>query len=54
MREAKQKLNIKIEGAAGVALASCKLDANNRKGLTAAVIICGGNISDEKFNDVTT
>jgi len=50
MREAEEKLGIRIEGAAGVALAACQLDAEKRKDKIAAVIICGGNISEDKFN----
>ena len=52
MREAHEELGIRIEGSAGVALAACINDSARRGDKTAAVIICGGNIAEDKFNSI--
>ena len=52
MREAHEELGIRIEGSAGVALAACINDSERRGDKTAAVIICGGNIAEDKFNSI--
>ena len=52
MREAHERLDIQIEGAAGVALAACIADTERRGDKTAVVIICGGNIARGKFDAI--
>ena len=47
MQEAYDAMGLKIEGSAGVALAACAADSNQRGDKKAAVLICGGNISDD-------
>ena len=43
---------IKIEGAAGVAVACFQKYQEDLTGQRVAIIICGGNISDKQFNDI--
>ena len=49
---AHKELGIKIEGAAGVAVAGWLFEKEKVKDKEVAVIICGGNIADEKFNKI--
>ncbi len=42
-----------IEGAAGVALAALRQDAELVRGRRVAVVICGGNIAADRWNEVT-
>ena len=43
-----------IEGAAGVAVAALLKQREAVRGKTAVVVICGGNISEEKLETVRT
>ena len=43
------KMGLKIEGAAAVALAGYFKDSERKTKNPSAVIICGGNIGEEKF-----
>ena len=52
MRLFMDNLDDTIEGAAGVAVAAMLQRAEALSGQTVAVIICGGNISDEKLAQV--
>jgi len=52
MRFVYQEHKIKIEGAAGVAVACFQKYAKDLTGKRVAIIICGGNISDKQFADV--
>ncbi|MYF39638.1 MAG: pyridoxal-phosphate dependent enzyme, partial [Rhodothermaceae bacterium] len=52
MRRVNHEHGIKIEGAAGVAVACFLGYKENLTKKRIALIICGGNISDEKFQSV--
>lgn len=52
MRFVYQEHEIKIEGAAGVAVACFQKYAEDLSGQRVAIIICGGNISDKQFKEV--
>ena len=52
MIETHAKLNCKIEGAAAVAVAAWKKDKDNRADKECAVIICGGNIDQTKWEKI--
>lgn len=54
MREYMDAENERIEGAAGVAIAALVRSGDAVRGQTVVVIICGGNISDEKLQSVAS
>ena len=45
-------MNLRIEGAAGVAVAAWEMDYEKRNDRVAIIVICGGNISLEKLKGV--
>lgn len=49
MRHAANDLGMRIEGAAGVAIAAFEKVSGDYIGKTVAIVVCGGNIADDKY-----